>query len=205
MLWDRPPSAVGDGDRERRPDGHRPASDAVAGRKRSHERCRRSGVASYVSGEPDAVAERFKLLRCAAGMLAAPAADMNAKFACDGGEAALERADDARGDAGGMPVPFPSPRRTTGTRTGVTAAGAAPRGRNDGRLPGIRWSRASLRNAPAMQRQIGASGPSRHPGSKEFQRFARKTSHREARREAYAHVDTGRIGQLRQRVSRPSG
>jgi hypothetical protein len=34
--------------------------------------------------EPDAVAERFELLRRAAGMLAAPAADMNAEFACDG-------------------------------------------------------------------------------------------------------------------------
>jgi tripartite-type tricarboxylate transporter receptor subunit TctC len=50
------------------------------------------------------LAERFELLRRAAGMLAAPAADMDAEFACDGGKAALERADDARGDARGMPV-----------------------------------------------------------------------------------------------------
>jgi len=47
-----PPSAVGDGDRERRPDGHRPASDAAAGqqrrgKKRSDERRRGSRLASY--------------------------------------------------------------------------------------------------------------------------------------------------------------
>lgn len=54
--------------------------------------------------DTDPVTERGKLIRCLAGMIAAPAADMDTEFSGQGGEAALQRADDTCGDTGGMPV-----------------------------------------------------------------------------------------------------
>jgi hypothetical protein len=68
--------------------------------------------------------------------------------------------------AGKVTVERPARARSRGPGTCAAELGSC--GRHALRQP--------LRNAPAMQRQIGASGPSRHPGSKEFQRFARKTS-----------------------------
>src|SRR6185437_8456329 len=54
--------------------------------------------------EPDPLADRRELKGRLPRMPAAPAADMDAEFARQGLEASLERADDARGDARGMPV-----------------------------------------------------------------------------------------------------
>ena len=54
--------------------------------------------------EADAVADRYEFARSLTGMLAAPAADMDAKLAREWRETVLQRADHARGDAGGMPI-----------------------------------------------------------------------------------------------------
>ena len=54
--------------------------------------------------EADAIADGHQFVRRAARMLAAAAADVKAKLAFKRAQAALERAEHARGDAGGMPV-----------------------------------------------------------------------------------------------------
>ena len=54
--------------------------------------------------EPDPIADRDQLMRRLARVIAAAAADMDAELPGQRRQAALQRADDARGDAGGMPV-----------------------------------------------------------------------------------------------------
>ena len=54
--------------------------------------------------ETDPVTDRDKLMRRLARVTAAPAANMDAEFSGQGCQAALQRADDAGGDTGGMPV-----------------------------------------------------------------------------------------------------
>ncbi len=54
--------------------------------------------------DPDPLADRRELERRLARLLAAAAADMDSEFARQGLEAALQRADHARGDARGVPV-----------------------------------------------------------------------------------------------------
>ncbi len=54
--------------------------------------------------EADALAQRRELVGRAARVFSAPAADMDAELALQRRQPAFERPDDARGDAGGMPV-----------------------------------------------------------------------------------------------------
>ena len=54
--------------------------------------------------EPDPIADRDQFMRRLARVIAAPAADMDAELSGQRRQATLQRADDARGDAGGMPV-----------------------------------------------------------------------------------------------------
>jgi hypothetical protein len=54
--------------------------------------------------ETDTFAEKTQFVRSLSGVLTAATADMDAEFVREGPQAALEGADDARGDAGRMPV-----------------------------------------------------------------------------------------------------
>src|SRR4051794_15481839 len=54
--------------------------------------------------QPDALANARELVRRLARMPAAPAADMNAEFVREWRETALQRAEDARRDAGRVPI-----------------------------------------------------------------------------------------------------
>ena len=54
--------------------------------------------------ETDPITDRYKLMWRPPRMIAAPAADVDTELSRQGRQAALQRADDARGDAGGMPV-----------------------------------------------------------------------------------------------------
>ncbi len=54
--------------------------------------------------EPNPIADRDKLVWGLARMIAASAADMDSKLRGQWRQAALQRADDASGDAGGVPV-----------------------------------------------------------------------------------------------------
>src|SRR5262245_60093549 len=57
-----------------------------------------------VAVEPGAIGQRAKLVGCLARLTSAAAADVNAQLAGPRIESTLERADDGRGDSGGMPV-----------------------------------------------------------------------------------------------------
>ncbi len=54
--------------------------------------------------KPDPIADRDQFMRRLARVIAASAADMDAELRGQRRQATLQRADDARGDAGGMPV-----------------------------------------------------------------------------------------------------
>src|SRR3984957_16801919 len=54
--------------------------------------------------DPDPLADRGEFKRRLSRLLAAAATDMDSEFAREGLKASLQRADDARGDARGMPV-----------------------------------------------------------------------------------------------------
>ena len=63
-----------------------------------------AGLRERRAVEADALADRDQLLRRLPRMLAAAAADMDAELAAQRRQPALQRADHAGGDAGGMPV-----------------------------------------------------------------------------------------------------
>ena len=113
--------------------------------------------------DPDPLADRCKFGWRLARLLAAPAADMDSEFARQRLEAALERADHARGDARGMPVhPHDSAERlepermSEATQELVAAVMVDDRLRDDGAEPG-HAVREPQRHPPAVQRQIRAS------------------------------------------------
>ena len=118
--------------------------------------------------EADPVADRHKLMRCLPGMLAAAAADMDAELAGQRRQAALQRPDDAGRDAGRVPVhAHDGAERLEPERMGepaeqlVAAIVMHDRLAHHGAEPGHALAQPS-RHAPAMQRQIGTSGTSRH-------------------------------------------
>ena len=102
-------------------------------------------------------------------MLAAPAADVNAEFALQRGQAALESADDARRDARGVPVHSHhgaeglKPERIGKPAQQFVAAIVMDDGLCHDRAEPSHPFRQPFRDLPAMQRQIGASGSSCHP------------------------------------------
>src|SRR4051812_40771833 len=102
-------------------------------------------------------------------MLAAATADVDAKFGSQRSQAALQRADNAGGDARGMPVHShdraeglkPEWVRKTAQQF-VSSIMVDDRLRQDGAKAG-HAVREPSRHGAAMQRQIGAPCPSCHP------------------------------------------
>ena len=122
--------------------------------------------------EADALADGDQLLRRLARMRAAAAADVEAEFARERREAAFQRADDAGGDAGGMPVHAhdgaerlePEGMRQTAQEF-VASVMVDDRLRDDRAEP--RHALAEPCRHPAVvKRQIGAARPSSHVASR---------------------------------------
>src|SRR3984957_3287495 len=116
----------------------------------------------------DPLADRAKLERGLSRMLAAAAADMDSELARERLEAPLQRADHARGDAGGVPVHahdraerLEPERMGEATQQLVAAVSVDDRLADDGSEPG-HAVREPQRRPPAVQRQIGASCSSGH-------------------------------------------
>ena len=119
----------------------------------------------------DALADGVKLKRRLSRMLAASAADMDSEFARERLEAALQRADHARGDARGVPVHahdsaerLEPERMSEATQQLVAAVSMDDRLADDSAEPG-HAVRKPQRHPAAMQRQIGASCSSGHASS----------------------------------------
>ncbi len=72
-----------------------------------HLRHQPAGAREGRAVDADAIADRGQLVRRAAGMRAAAAADIETEFVLPRAQSTFERADHAGGDAGGMPVPCP--------------------------------------------------------------------------------------------------
>ena len=113
--------------------------------------------------DPDPLADRREFVRRLARLLAAAAADMDAEFARQRLEPALQRADHARGDARGVPVhAHDGAERLEPERMGeaaqqlVAAVVVHDRLADDGAEP-RHAARKPQGHPPAMQRQIGAS------------------------------------------------
>jgi hypothetical protein len=114
--------------------------------------------------EADPLARRFELLRGLPRVPAATAADMDAELLLQRLEAALQRADDARRDAGGVPVHAHhgaeglEPERVREPAQQLVAPVMVhDRLAHHGAEP--RHARAEPgRHAAAMQREVGASG-----------------------------------------------
>ena len=113
--------------------------------------------------EADPLADRDQLVRRLPRMPAAPAADMDAELARQRRQAALQRADHAGGDAGGMPVhAHHGAERLEPEGMGEAAQQLVAAVVMDDRLADHRAEpRHALaepfRHAAAVQRQIGAS------------------------------------------------
>ncbi len=115
-----------------------------------------------------ALADRDQLVRRLARMLAAPAADMNAKLAAQRGEPALQRAEHAGGDAGGVPVHAHhgaerlEPEGMRETAQEFLAPVVMHDGLRDHRAEPRHALAEPRRHAAAMKRQVGASAASGH-------------------------------------------
>ena len=113
--------------------------------------------------EADALADRDSSSRRPPRMLAAPAADMEAEFALKRREPALEGAEHARGDAGGMPV-HPhhraerlEPERMREPAQELVAAVVMHDRLADHRAEPRHAVAEPFRHVAAVQRQVGAS------------------------------------------------
>src|SRR4051812_37464530 len=104
-------------------------------------------------------------------MLSTPAADVDPELARKGREAALERADDAGGNTGGVPVhPHHGPEGLDQEGVGQPAQQPPTPVMQDNGLAqtsGEAGHRVGepLRDSPAMQGKVGASGSSGHGSS----------------------------------------
>ena len=114
--------------------------------------------------EADPVADRDELMRGLARMRAASAADIEAEFACERIEPALQRPDDGGRDARRMPVhAHDGAERLEPERMGEPAQELVAAIFDDDRLsddraePGHAHGQPA-RHAPAVQRQVGAAG-----------------------------------------------
>jgi hypothetical protein len=114
---------------------------------------------------------RQELVRSLPRMPAAPAADVNPKLPLQGREPALESADDAGGDAGGMPIhPHYGSERLEPEGMGEAAQElVAAVVMNDGfardRAKARHAVREPSRHVATVQRQVGASRPASHQQS----------------------------------------
>jgi hypothetical protein len=113
-------------------------------------------------------ADRDKLVRGPARVLAAAAAHLHAEFFFERREPALERADDARGDAGGMPVHAHhgaerlEPERVREPPQQLVAPVMVHDRLGHDRAEAGHAAGEPARHLPAVQRQIGASGALGH-------------------------------------------
>src|SRR3954453_783315 len=104
-------------------------------------------------------------------MLSTPTADVDPELAGKGRETALEGADDAGGNAGGVPVhPHYGPKGLEPERVGQPAQQLVAPVMQDNGLAHNRGEaghpvREPLRHSPAMQGKVGASGSSGHGSS----------------------------------------
>ncbi len=121
-----------------------------------------------VAVEADALPEARELVRGAPRMLAAAAADMDAELAGERAKAPLQRADHARGDAGGMPVHahhgaegLEPERMRQPAQEFLAAVVMHDRLADHGSERG-HPAREPGRHAAAMERQVCASGPRCH-------------------------------------------
>jgi hypothetical protein len=120
--------------------------------------------------EADAIAQRHEFARRQARMAAA--ADVQAEFAAQRAEAALERPEHARGDAGGMPIhSHQRAKRLEPERMRQAAeefiASVMMNDRLAEQRPKPRHPlREPFRNAPVVERQVGAAGSSHRPLSR---------------------------------------
>jgi hypothetical protein len=111
---------------------------------------------------------RAELVRSLPRMPAAPAADVNPKLPLQGREPALESADDAGGDAGGMPIhPHYGSERLEPEGMGEAAQElVAAVVMNDGlardRAKPRHTVREPSRHVATVQRQVGTSRPPSH-------------------------------------------
>jgi len=125
-----------------------------------------------VAVEADAIADRHEFLRRLQGVLAAAAADMQAELAGKRRQPALERADHAGGDAGGVPVhAHHGAERLEPERMGEPAQQLVAPVMMDDRFahhraqPGHALGQPR-RHPPIVQRQIGATGSLSHSFSR---------------------------------------
>ena len=113
--------------------------------------------------DPDPLADRRKFGWRLARLLAAPAADMDSELARQRLEAALERADHARGDPRGVPVHAHDrakrlkPERVSKATQQLVAAVMVDDRLRDDRAEAGHAVREPRRHPPAVQRQIRAS------------------------------------------------
>ena len=118
--------------------------------------------------EPGPIADRDELMRRLARVLAASAADVDAELSGQRRQAALQRADDAGGDAGGMPVhPHHRAERLKPERMRQPAQQLVAAILEDDRLGDHRAEprhalAQPLRHAAAVKRQVGAAGTAHH-------------------------------------------
>ncbi|MCW0459548.1 hypothetical protein NB717_000616 [Xanthomonas sacchari] len=123
--------------------------------------------------QPGALAHRLQLVRRGPRMPSTAAAHVDAQFAGQRRQAALERAQHAGGDAGGMPVHAHhrpqrlEPERMRQAPQQFVAAIAVHDGLAHHRAEPGHARAQPVRHATAMQGQIGAAGTSAHGGSEE--------------------------------------
>ncbi len=133
-----------------------------------HFRHQPAGTGQRIAIEPGALADRHQLARCLARLLPAPAADMNAELMRHRRQPAFQGADDAGGNAGGMPVHAhdgaeglePEGMRDA-TEKFVAPVMNDDRLGNDGAEPGHAFAEPPG-NPAAMKRKIGAASTLSH-------------------------------------------
>ena len=127
-----------------------------------------AGLRELAAVEADVVADRDEFARRLARMFPAPAADVDAELVLQRRQPALERADDAGRDAGGMPVhPHDGAEGLKPERIGqpaqkLVAAVVVHDGLGHHRAQPGHAVRQPFRHLSAVQRQISTARPSRH-------------------------------------------
>ena len=144
-----------------------------------------AGAGQRVAVEADPIADRHELVRSLSRVRAAAAADVQPELARQRLEAPLQRADDARGDARGVPVHSHDrpeglePERICEAAQKLVAAVMPDDGLAHHRAEPRHPLAEPSRDAPAMQRKVGTACSLRQGFSTWFrQRFISGRAHR---------------------------
>ena len=127
-----------------------------------------AGLREFAAVEADLVPDRDEFARGLSGVSPAPAADVDAELLLQRRQPALERADDAGRDAGGMPVhPHDGaeglkPKRICQPAQQLVAAVMVHHGLGHHRAQPGHAVRQPFRHLAAVQRQISTARSSRH-------------------------------------------